>query len=169
MNKIYNHFFFYPGLLFLLNSCTNSTSKTVPANKNAANTPIYSIKPPANYSDTLVINKPAAVFFYPDSLQLQKIESAMEKNIFESSMHEFFFQIRNARIVMNTNRPEIKIMEARNVRYLLFKKKNKEAIIIDLNTKNDPYGLFLFDTKKNPELVDMMNIDTELGFYFENK
>jgi hypothetical protein len=28
-------------------------------------------------------------------------------------------------------------------------------------------GIFLFDGKKEPELADMMNIDTALGFYFE--
>ena len=46
------------------------------------------------------------------------------------------------------------------------KKSNKSKVSIDLNDKNDICGLFLFDGKKDPALVDMPNIDTQLGFYF---
>ena len=84
-------------------------------------------------------------------------------------MHEYFYQMRNARIVLNKNWPRIKIIEANNIRFLLFKKKNNEQTIIDLDTKGDPHGLFLFDQKQDPEQADMMNIDTELPRYFSKK
>ena len=51
-------------------------------------------------------------------------------------------------------------------RYLLFIKANKNIKCIDLNDKNDICGLFLFDTKKDPALIDMPNIDTQLELYF---
>jgi hypothetical protein len=38
---------------------------------------------------------------------------------------------------------------------------------IDLDKYAETYGLFLFDGKKSPKLVDMMNIDTELYVYFK--
>ncbi len=41
-------------------------------------------------------------------------------------------------------------------------------MVIDLNAKNNICGLYLFDTKKDPEPVDMPNVDTFLGFYFGN-
>jgi hypothetical protein len=37
-----------------------------------------------------------------------------------------------------------------------------------LDTKEEMFGILLFDRKKEPELVDMMNIDTALGFYFRS-
>jgi len=43
---------------------------------------------------------------------------------------------------------------------------NGKVEVIDLNTKNDPCGLFVFNGQKPPLLVDMTNIDTDLGFYF---
>jgi hypothetical protein len=38
-----------------------------------------------------------------------------------------------------------------------------------LNDKNDPFGIFLFDGVQSPRLVDMTNIESELGFYFSKK
>lgn len=125
-------------------------------------------KPPASFSDTLKIGSRSAVFYYPDSLQLEKIKAVTDKNIFEGSMHEYFFQFRNAHIVLKKYWPGIKIIEARNVRYLLFLKKDKSAEIIDLDTKNDAYGLLVFDTIKSPVLLELTNAESEIGFYFSN-
>jgi hypothetical protein len=58
------------------------------------------------------------------------------------------------------------VREVVNGRYILFKKSDGKVEVIDLNTKNDPCGLFIFDGQKSPLLVDMTNIDTDLGFYF---
>jgi hypothetical protein len=77
--------------------------------------------------------------------------------------------MRNARMVINKGWPDIKIIETKNVRYLLFKKNNNDARCIDLDAKGDPYGLFLFDRKHDPVLADMMNIDNELSQYFFKK
>ena len=38
---------------------------------------------------------------------------------------------------------------------------------IDLNTFSDPYGLFLFNGKKSPELADMMNANQAIYFHFK--
>ncbi len=122
-------------------------------------------KPPATYQDTLKIDLIAAVFYSPDTLQLQKIKDITEEKVFESQMHEYFYQMRNARMVLKKNWPGINIIEAKNVRYLLFKKSNTDIVCVDLN-KNDPYGLFLFNGSKDPHPADMMNIDSELPFYF---
>jgi len=50
---------------------------------------------------------------------------------------------------------------------ILFIKKDGSKEYIDLNKYTEIYGLFLFDGKKTPKLVDMMNIDTELYVYFK--
>ena len=63
-------------------------------------------------------------------------------------------------------RPRWKVREVVNGRYILFKKSDGKVEVIDLNTKNDPCGLFIFDGQKSPLLVDITNIDTDLGFYF---
>ena len=124
-------------------------------------------KPPSNFQDTMLIDFPAAVFYLPDSLQLEKIKELTDSSIFEAAMHEYFFQMRNARMSIKRDWPGLKIVEAKNIRFLLFKGKDNDSTYIDLNTKNDSHGLFLFQPGKKPHYADMMNIDTELGFYFK--
>jgi len=95
-----------------------------------------------------------------------KIKSVNTKVIFDMLTHNCHYQMENAHIVIKRYWPQIKIVEVSRFRYLLFEKTNKSKVCIDLNDKNDICGLFLFDGKKDPVLVDMPNIDTQLGFYF---
>ena len=61
--------------------------------------------------------------------------------VFDGSMHEYFYQMRNARIVIKKTWPGLKIVESKNYRFILFIKKDKTTECIDLNTKNDSEGL----------------------------
>lgn len=124
-------------------------------------------KPASSFSDTMQIDFPAAVFYVPDSLQLQKIKELNDSAIFESTMHEYFFQMKNARLSINSDWPLLKIVEAKNVRFLQFLGKENDSTYVDLNNRNDSHGLILFHPEKKPHYADMMNIDSELGFYFK--
>ena len=124
-------------------------------------------KPASTFQDTLKVDFTAAVFYHSDSLQLQKMKEITDPGVFDASMHEYFYQMRNARISIKKDYPTVKIVEAKNLRFILFI-GNASHVLIDLDTKNDPYGLFLFEQTREPHISDMMNIDTELGFYFKN-
>src|SRR5688500_699947 len=73
-----------------------------------------------SFSDNITINFPAAVFYNPDSLQLEKIKALLKKMEFESIVHECFYQMRNARMSLKNYWPQIRIIEASKARYLLF-------------------------------------------------
>lgn len=126
------------------------------------------LKPASGFTDTLFINSPAAVFFAPDSIQWQKLKKITDTMIYASFEHDCFYQMRNARNVLKEYYPRIKIAEATRVRYLLFQVNNDSSQCTDLDKINDPCGVFLFTPKKNPHPADMMNIETELGFYFKD-
>jgi hypothetical protein len=153
-------------LVIFISSCSNAPKKEKAIEHKDENKKQTLNKPTSTSQDTLKITVASAVFYHPDSLQLQKIKEITDERIYEGQMHEFFFQMRNARIVLTKNWKKIKIIEAKNTRYLLFIMKGLKHVIIDLNEKNDPYGLFLFTPDKEPHFADMMNIDTELPFYF---
>lgn len=125
-------------------------------------------KPSSSYNDTLKINIPAAIFYEPDSLQFLAIKAVTNDQVFKGSTHEYIYQIRNARKFLKKYWPHLKIIDARNVRFLLFQKKDKSQAIIDLN-KLDPYGMLVFDSKQQPLLIDMMNIETQVPDYFSGK
>lgn len=123
-------------------------------------------KPVSSYPDTIFISGNSAVFYTPDSLQLISIKTINKKEIYESLMHDCYFQMRNARLVIQRNRPKVKIIEVSKARWLAFVMTDKTMQLIDLNMINDICGIYLFDGKQKPERIDMMNVDTDLGFYF---
>lgn len=149
--------------------CSNSRRHDDRQGNSTGNTNPVKTKPASSYNDTLKIRSSSAVFFNPDSLQLEKIKAITDKQIFEGTMHECFYLMRHSRIVLKKEYPGIKIIDVKNVRYLLFKKSNNDDVLIDLDKKNDPCGVFIFDGTHSPQLVDMANIETELGFYFSRQ
>lgn len=153
----------------ILNECANneSYSKKEIAKPITGSQAIQYKKPPSGFNDTLVINSVSAVYYTPDSLQLSKIKAITKRELYETDVHNCFYLMRNAQIVLKTYSPHINFIETSKVRYLLFIKANKSQTCIDLNTKEDVCGIFLFDRKKEPELIDMMNINTALDFYFK--
>ncbi len=153
--------------IFLTNSCKEKKQNKIVHEPALQLHDSIRKKPAGSFSDTLVISYPTAVFFNPDNLQIQKIKELSDENEFESSKHDCFYQMKNARNVMKHYWPKIKIIETTTHRVLQFVKSNKTTVNIDLNNTADMCGIFLFDGKKEPELTDMMNIDTFLGFYFE--
>ena len=154
-------------LTILASSCSGSFKEKKVQEANASSKVHLIIKkPPSSFSDTIIINTRSAVFYNPDSLQLIKIKSVNEKNIFDMLTHDCHYQMQNARQVIKKYWPQVQIIETSKARYLLFVKEDKKQVFIDLNGKNDICGLYLFDGKKDPILADMPNIDTVLGFYF---
>ena len=153
-------------ILMLLISCNPLPGeKNLEGTKQQLKDTLYP-KPPGSFTHSTVIDFAAAVFYNPDSLQLIKIKTITSPAIFDATMHEFFYQMRNSRMVLKKYYPHIKIIEVTNARYLYFIQKDGKKEIIDLNTKKNPCGLFIFDGQKAPQLADMTNIETDLGFYF---
>ncbi|MEP7256601.1 MAG: hypothetical protein ABI666_12550 [Ferruginibacter sp.] len=124
-------------------------------------------KPPSSYSDTILINTKTAVFYHADSVQLEKFRKISSVNVYESTVHESFFQMMTSRSELKKYWPKIKIIEAMKIRYLAFQKKDNSITVIDLNTNGNMYGLYLFDPRKEPEFADMMNAGTALSYYFK--
>jgi hypothetical protein len=135
--------------------------------KKAEAKPAIIKKPASSFEDTMIIDSKSAVFYNPDSLQMKKIKAVNEKPVFAMLEHDCFYQMQNARVVLKKYWPQVKVIEISKSRYMLFVKADKSKVCIDLNNKNDICGIFLFNRKKDPELVDMPNINTALGFYFE--
>jgi|JI10StandDraft_1071094.scaffolds.fasta_scaffold122506_2 hypothetical protein len=151
------------GLSFLSSCGKNNKKEQTQTIENSG----IKVKPPSSNQDTLYIIPNSVVFYGPDSIQLLKIKSLTEQWIFEGSMHEYEFQIRNAKIVLKKDWPEIHILDETDSRFLTFQYTNGRLETIDLNQYNDPYGMFLYNGQKPPVLVDMTNVDQAIYFYFK--
>ena len=122
-------------------------------------------KPHTIFIDTLLVKNKAAVFYYPDSLQLEKIKAVSGNGVFEASMHEFDSQLRVSHKALKEQWPGVQVIEATSSRYLRFVSPGKD-ILVDLDTKGDVYGLIVFTPGKDPQQIDMMNADSQLYYYF---
>jgi hypothetical protein len=147
----------------ILNGCSDTrrqVEQTVHPERRKSAT-----KPPTTYTATVEISYPSAVFYSADSVQLENIKAVTDSGVFESIVHDCYYQMKNARHVLKEYYPAIKIVEVDKARYLLFKSARGDERI-DLNEKNDPCGLLLYDGRKPARLVDMTNINSELRFYY---
>ncbi len=153
----------------LLVSCHNNPKNNSgqPAKEHKELSRKFIAKPASSFNDTLIVKSPAAVFYKPDSVQLEKIKALNTPMVFKSLEHDCFFQMRNAHMVLKKYYPKIKIIETTSARYLQFVKQDKSSTCIDLNSNNDICGMYIFNTRKDPQLADMTNVDTDLEFYFK--
>ena len=127
--------------------------------------PRHMEKPPSASQDTLKIDRPAAIFYYPDSFQLASVKAVLDTSVYKGIMHDYFYQMRYDRKVIIKTWPSLNIIDSKNYRYLLFVNKNGVREYVDLNTKSDLYGLIVWNMKKHPLSIDMTNIDTQVYFY----
>jgi hypothetical protein len=127
----------------------------------------FQAKPGSSFSDTLKTVGPVAVFYQPDSLQLEKIKAVTDERVFKGSMHEYFYQQRNAHVYLKKNWPHLLIVDVKDIRFLLFLKAGKNSEVIDLDKMNDACGLIVFDRRKSPLTLDMTNVETQVTDYFK--
>ncbi|MEP7164859.1 MAG: hypothetical protein ABI741_09195 [Ferruginibacter sp.] len=153
--------------ILIIFACTDTTQKNIEQKNDTIPVIHVLTKPASSFTDTLIINAVSAVFFNPDPQQLEKIRASIKNPVYESMDHDCFFQMRNARIVLKKNWPQVQMIETSRARFLLFIKANKSRTCIDLDLKSDMCGIFLFDRIKEPTLIDMMNVDTALEYYFK--
>lgn len=174
MKKVHVHIIIRKSIDFLLiasllTGCTDrsaSNKNDAGQQKATAPQPVQYKKPPASFNDTLIITGISAVFYNPDSLQLDKIGAISKRENYDTEVHNCFYLMQNARRVLKKYWSQIHVIETKTTRYLLFIKNDRNKTCIDLNSNGDMCGIYLFDGRKEPELADMMNIDTAIGFYF---
>jgi hypothetical protein len=155
--------------LLLQPGCADSDPEGDQAKQSAEKGISKKTKPGSSYLDTIKITSSAAVFYSPDSIQLEKIKAITDTMIFEGTMHDCLYQVRNSRNILNKSYKQVQIIEVKNARYIVFEKINREKEYVDLDTQNDPCGLFIFNGRESHKRVDMTNVETELGFYFAKR
>ena len=83
-------------------------------------------------------------------------------------IHEYHYLQKNARKAAKQFNSRLPIIDAQNVRFLIFLSKGQKDTCIDLDTRDDAFGMFIASPNKKPHPVDMANIDRELPAYFGN-
>jgi hypothetical protein len=155
--------------VLFFSSCDRTISTTdagQPKNGKDHKTKVYKIKPPSGLHDTLKVSGRSAVFFMAGPKQLNLVKEAVSEPGFESMSHDCFYQMRNSRNVLRQYWSAVQIIETSGSRWVEFEFADKSKKWIDLDKNNELCGIFLFNGIKDPVLVDMTNIDTQVEYYF---
>lgn len=115
-------------------------------------------------SDTLIIDKKAAVFYQPDSMQIEKRKKEIGEENFMIGADDYLFSLHTAYEFVDSIR--LPVLEANNRRFLKFIRSDKSQTLIKLDTVPDLWGVYLFDPSKNPRLIDGIRIEEEYKSYF---
>lgn len=124
---------------------------------------IVTTKPPSD-TDTLTIDTKAAVFFQPDSLQMQKRMKEVGEENFRAADDYIYYVNTSAEYLEKKSLP---VIDAKNKKYLKFVMTDKNVQFIKLDTLKELWGMYLFDPKKKPHYADMTVIEDDYKNYFK--
>lgn len=131
---------------------------TVPVRHAAAKTS-------APNSDTLYINTKAAVFYAPDSARIDRAKKDAGEDAFYTGADDYVYYIGKCREYFDS--VKLKTVYAKDKKYIRFIKDDDTRIYVKLDTLPELWGIYLFEPKKDPKLVDMLAIEDEYNNYYK--
>ncbi|HET7897700.1 MAG TPA: hypothetical protein VFL47_08520, partial [Flavisolibacter sp.] len=115
--------------------------------------------------DTLTIDRKAAVFYQPDSLQMEKRMKQVGEADFRAGADDYIFYVnRSAEYLEKHGLP---VLDAKNKKYLKFVSVDKQTQVIKLDSLEELWGMYLFEPKKKPYAADMTVIEDEYKKYYK--
>ncbi len=116
-------------------------------------------------ADTVKLNKPGFIFFYPSDKAIDSLKKAMGEGGFETIVEDNTFYngqaidiLREKHLYYNTN--------ANSDDILIFIKKDSSVIKINLNNQKKKWGIYLFNGKDAPVLTSPDHIEQDIKKYF---
>lgn len=115
-------------------------------------------------TDTLVVTQMAAVFYEPDSLQMEARKKEVGEEDFYIGADDYLFYFNTAHeYLQKTGLP---LLRAQNKKYLKFVGANSQVNLIRLDTLPELWGIFFFQPAKALESVEMTMIEEAYKAYY---
>ena len=115
-------------------------------------------------SDTLAFDKACAVFYQPDSLQVEKRMKQVGQDEFRQGADDYIYYINTSAEYLE--KKGLPVIDAKNKRYLKFVSTNGQVQVIKLDTLAELWGMYLFDPKKNAYVADITMVEEEYKNYY---
>ena len=136
------------------------------SSKNGSNTENESRKPIPEI-DTLIITGPSVVIIKFDSTGWEKTRLRMGHNEYETARHECVSLMTNTRSSLKEYWPQLRLVEVSGPSRVLFITGDGKRTVIEVDDVTYPCGAFLFNGRKPPVFSDMMNLGTDMDYYFK--
>ena len=116
-------------------------------------------------SDTLTIEKKSAVLYQPDSLQIEKRMNQVGEEDFRVGMDDYIYYINiSAEYLEKQGLP---VLNAKNKKYLKFISEDKKITVIQPDSLEELWGIYLFDAKQKPYFANITIIEDDFKNYFK--
>jgi hypothetical protein len=116
-------------------------------------------------TDTLTIERKAAVFYQPDSLQIEKHMKQAGEADFRAGMDDYIYYINTSAEYLE--KQGLPVIDAKNKKYLKFVMADNKEKLIKLDTLEELWGMYLFDPKKKPYYADIIEIEEDYKNYYK--
>ena len=116
-------------------------------------------------SDTLIISEKSAIFYQPDSMQIEKRKKEVGEENFYIGIDDYAFYINSSfEFLDSIKQPVIEVVGKKVLKFIY---SNKQTEVIKLDTLPELWGMYFFSPEKMPRLVDMTIIEEEYKNYFK--
>lgn len=115
--------------------------------------------------DTLTIDTKSAVFYQPDSLQMEKRMKAVGEENFRAGADDYIYYVNTS--VEYLEKQGLPVLDAKNKKYLKFVMADNKVQLIKLDTLEELWGMYLFDPKQKPYYADITLIEEDFKNYFK--
>ena len=157
---------YFPFLLLAFTSCStkpekkDKTSVQQPAVDSSGKITLTI----AQNSDTLIIDRKAAVIYSPDSLQIEKRKKEVGEDNFYVCADDYLNALHTSIDFLDS--VHLPVLDSKDKKYLKFIHDNKSQTIIRLDTLPELWGIYFFEPGKKEKLADINLIDEEYNSYF---
>jgi hypothetical protein len=121
--------------------------------------------PAINNTDTLEIDKNAAVFYNPDSMQLEKWKKDIGEKDFETVADDWASYMNSSSEYLKTT--DLPVIDASDKKVLKFVKADHSITVVRLDTLSNYWGMYLFSTAKEPQYADIIMMEDSYKKYFK--
>lgn len=119
----------------------------------------------AQKPDTLIVKEKGAVFFEPDSTQIEKRKREVGEENFYVGTDDYLYYMQQCHTFLSNRK--FKIFEGlQRMRIIKFVMANNKIDIVNLDTLAELWGVFLFDPLKQPYQIDLTQVETEFKAYY---
>lgn len=116
-------------------------------------------------NDTLAINTKSAIFFQPDSLQMEKRMKQAGEDEFRAGADDYIYYINISAAYLE--KQGLPVIDAKNKKFLKFLFADNSFQLVKLDTLPDLWGMYLFDPAKKPLYADIIEIENDYKSYFK--
>lgn len=158
---------FFSAMILVLVSCKGKSSKTDEPAKDTAsgNTTVVPAVTPVTSKDTLVVDKAAAVYFLPDSAQMEKWKKSVGDKDFSTVTDDWSSYMNSASEYLKTT--STPVVDASGKKVIVFVKSGGAQSLVGIDTISNYWGYYLFDPAKDPQYADITMMQDAYKKYFK--